>query len=287
MARSSDARRWCRGALIGVAMLYVLVFLVLPLAVVFVGALANGIGDYLAALINPDVRAAVSLTLLMALIAVPLNLAFGLVASWCLGRFSFPGRSVIITLIDLPFSVSPVVAGLILVLVFGNMGVLGRFLESRGIHVIFAVPGMVLATMFVTFPFVARELIPLAEAQGNEEEEAAASLGGSFLQILRLVTLPRLRWALLYGVLLCNARALGEFGAVSVVSGKIPGVTNTLSLEVETLYNAYQVQAAFAAASILAVLAVVTLLVKSFLEWRHRDELHVARRFWTAEASLQ
>lgn len=284
MARRRDAGWWWRGALIAVALLYVAAFLVLPLAAVFQGALANGLADYARVLINPDVRAAVWLTLFIALIAVPLNLVFGLLASWCLGRFSFPGRSVIITLIDLPFSVSPVVAGLILVLVFGNIGVLGPFLEAHGIQVIFAVPGMVLATMFVTFPFVARELIPLAEAQGNEEEEAAASLGGSFLQIFRLVTLPRLRWALLYGVLLCNARALGEFGAVSVVSGKVPGLTNTLSLEVQTLYDAYRVQAAFAAASILAVLAIVTLLVKSFLEWRHRDELRATRRVRVMEA---
>jgi len=269
---------WQRSVLIATAIVFVLLFLILPLAVVFLDALAAGLHAYAAALVEPDVRAAIELTLLIAAITVPMNLVFGILAGWCVGRFRFPGRNLLITLIDLPFSISPVIAGLILILVFGGNGLVGGFLAAHGIRVIFAVPGMVLATIFVTFPFVARELIPLAEEQGNEEEEAAAMFGASFLQILRHVSLPRLRWGLLYGVVLCNARALGEFGAVSVVSGRIPGQTNTLPLEVQTLYDGYQVQAAFAAASLLALFAVLTLMMKGALERRHRDELRALRR---------
>ncbi len=267
-----------RRVLIGIAIAFIALFLVLPLGVIFAQAFSLGAGAYAAALADPDVRAALLLTLGIAVIAVPLNTAFGLAASWCLARFRFRGRGAIVALTELPLSVSPVVAGLLLVSLFGRSAVLGGFLESHGIRVIFAVPGMILATLFVTFPFVARELIPLAEAQGSEEEQAAITLGASGWQTFLRVSLPKLRWGLLYGVLLCNARAVGEFGAVSVVSGSVPGQTNTLPLEIQTLYDGYRVQAAFAAASLLAGLAVVTLVLKAGLEWRHRDELRATRR---------
>lgn len=276
--RGPARARSMRRLLIGTALGFVALFLVLPLGVIFAEAFSLGIRAYGAALADPDVRAALLLTIFIALVAVPLNTIFGVVASWCLARFRFRGRALIITLIELPFSVSPVVAGLLLVLLFGRFGLLGGFLEAHGIRIIFAVPGMVLATIFVTFPFVARELIPLAEAQGNEEEEAAVTLGASFRQTFLKVSLPKLRWGLLYGVLLCNARAIGEFGAVSVVSGEVPGQTNTLPLEVQALYNGYEMQAAFAAASLLAAIAIVTLVLKAALEWRHRDELRATRR---------
>jgi sulfate/thiosulfate transport system permease protein len=254
---------------------------VLPLGVIFTEAFSLGARAYAAALADPDVEAALWLTIGIAVVAVPLNTVFGLAASWCLARFHFRGRSALITMIELPLSVSPVVAGLLLILLFGRGGLLGAFLEGHGIRIIFAVPGMVLATIFVTFPFVARELIPLAEAQGSEEEEAAITLGASGWQTFFRVSLPKLRWGLLYGVLLCNARAIGEFGAVSVVSGQVPGQTNTLPLEVQALYDGYRVQAAFAASSLLAGLAIVTLVLKATLEWRHRDEIRATRRAHT------
>jgi sulfate transport system permease protein len=267
-----------RTALIALALAFMALFLVLPLAVVFTEALSLGLGAYAQAIADPDVLAAVELTLLIALIAVPANLVFGVVASWCIARFRFVGRDVLITVIDLPFSISPVVAGLLEVLLFGLNGLFGGWLAAHGIRIIFALPGMVLATMFVTFPFVARELIPLAQEQGNDEEEAAVTLGASGWQVFWRISLPKLRFGLLYGVLLCNARAMGEFGAVSVVSGRIFGQTDTMPLAVESLYESYEIQAAFAVASLLALLALVTLLLKAALEWRYRDELRAARR---------
>ena len=248
------------------------VFLLLPLTAVFVEALAKGWRTYLTALAEPDALSAVRLTLLAAAIAVPLNLVFGVAAAWAVTRFDFRGKQWLITLIDLPFSVSPVVAGLVFVLVFGNHGWLGTWLAEYGLKVIFSVPGIVLATLFVTVPFVARELIPLLEAQGREEEEAAVVLGARGWQVLWHVTLPNVRWALLYGIILSNARAMGEFGAVSVVSGHIRGETNTLPLHVEILYNEYNFAAAFAVASLLAMLALITLALKSWVEWRSVKE---------------
>ena len=245
------------------------IVVVLPLVVVFAEALADGIGPYLEALTEPDALSAIRLTLLVAAIAVPLNVVFGLAGAWAITKFDFPGKSILITFIDLPFSVSPVVSGLIYVLLFGAQGWWGEWLIANGVEIIFAVPGIVLATIFVTFPFVARELIPLMAEQGRSEEEAAVSLGASGWQTFTRVTLPNVRWALLYGVLLCNARAMGEFGAVSVVSGHIRGETNTMPLHVEILYQEYTFVAAFAVASLLALLALVTLVLKSALEWRY------------------
>jgi sulfate/thiosulfate transport system permease protein len=250
-----------------------LINLALPLAIVFAEAFRKGIATYAAAINDAEARAALRLTLTVAVIAVPINIGFGLAASWAIAKFDFRGRSVLVTLIDLPFSVSPVVSGLIFVLVFGVEGWFGAWLRSHDAQIIFAVPGIVLATLFVTFPFVARELIPLMEEQGREEEEAALSLGASALTTFVKVTLPNIRWGLLYGVLLCNARAMGEFGAVSVVSGHIRGRTNTLPLHIEILYNEYNFVAAFAVASLLAGLALVTLVVKSLLEWRYAGQL--------------
>jgi sulfate transport system permease protein len=267
-----------RVSLIIAALAFMALFLVLPLVLVFAQALAAGIGAYFAALADPNVAAAIWLTLLIAAIAVPANLVFGIFASWCIARFKFVGRDLLITLIDLPFSISPVVAGLLEVLLFGLNGLLGGWLQAHNIQIIFALPGMVLATIFVTFPFVARELIPLAQEQGNDEEEAAVTLGASAFQIFFRISFPKLRWGLLYGVLLCNARAMGEFGAVSVVSGKILGQTDTLSLAVESLYESYELQASFAVASLLALLALLTLVLKAGLEWRHREELLAVRR---------
>ncbi len=264
---------WVRWALIGVALAFLLLNLALPLAVVFYEALAKGVEAYRAAVDEPDALAAVRLTLLVAAIAVPLNVVFGLAASWAIAKFDFRFKSILITLIDLPFSVSPVVSGLIYVLLFGLQGWMGEWLRERDVQIVFAVPGIVLATVFVTFPFVARELIPLMQEQGRDDEEAALSLGASGLQTFWHVTLPNIRWGLLYGVLLCNARAMGEFGAVSVVSGHIRGLTNTMPLHIEILYNEYNFVAAFAVASLLAGLALVTLVVKSVLEWRYRDQL--------------
>jgi sulfate transport system permease protein len=276
-AAASRRRSWLRGALIAVALGYVGLFLLLPLLAVFVQALAKGLGSYLEALREPDALAAVRLTLLIAAITVPLNLVFGVVASWTIAKFEFRGKGALLTLIDLPFSVSPVISGLIFVLLFGAHGWFGEWLAERDLKIIFAIPGMVLATTFITFPFVARELIPLMQAQGRDEEETAISLGASGWQTFRFVTLPNIRWGLLYGVLLCNARAMGEFGAVSVVSGHIRGLTNTLPLHVEILYNEYDYVGAFATASLLALLALVTLLLKSVLE-RHHPELRGAGR---------
>jgi sulfate transport system permease protein len=260
-----------RFALLGVALLYLLGLVGLPLVVVFVQALADGVGTYLRALSDPIALAAIRLTLLTASITVPMNLLFGIAAAWAIAKFEFRGKNALITLIDLPFAVSPVIAGMSYVLLFGARGWFGPWLRAHDIHVIFAVPGIVLATTFVTFPFVARELIPLMQTQGNEEEETALSLGASGWQTFRLVTLPNIRWGLLYGVLLCNARAMGEFGAVSVVSGHIRGLTNTLPLHIEILDSEYNLVGAFACASILALLALVTLAAKSLLELRHPE----------------
>ena len=257
-----------RALLIGGALAFLGVFLLLPLLAVFVEALREGLGAYLAGITEPDAVAAIRLTLLVAGIAVPLNLVFGIAAAWAIAKFEFRGKSLLITLIDLPFSVSPVISGLIYVLLFGAQGLLGPWLDGHGIKIVFALPGIVLATIFVTFPFVARELIPLMQEQGAEEEEAARMLGAGGLQILWRVTLPNVRWSLLYGVLLCNARAMGEFGAVSVVSGHIRGLTDTLPLHVEILYNEYDFVAAFAVASLLTLLALLTLALKLALEWR-------------------
>ncbi|SIS36520.1 sulfate ABC transporter permease subunit CysW [Insolitispirillum peregrinum] len=250
--------------LVGVA--FLALFLFMPLVLVFAQALSSGLGAYFAALIEPDAWAALKLTLLVAVISVPLNLIFGLAAAWAIAKFSFPGKSLLITLIDLPFSVSPVIAGLIYVLLFGSRGWLGPWLSAHNIEIVFAIPGIVLATIFVTLPFVARELIPLMEQQGTTDEEAARTLGAGGLKIFFRVTLPNVKWGLLYGVLLCNARAMGEFGAVSVVSGHIRGVTNTMPLHVEILYNEYNFAAAFAVASLLAILALLTLVLKTWLE---------------------
>jgi sulfate transport system permease protein len=258
-----------QATLIGVALAFMGLLLVLPLATVFAEAFEQGWQAYADALREPEAWSAIGLTLLIAAIAVPLNLVFGVAAAWAIAKFEFRGKSLLITLIDLPFSVSPVVAGLVYVLVFGAQGWLGPWLQAHDIRIIFAVPGMVLATLFVTFPFVARELIPLMQAQGSDEEQAAIVLGAHGWQTFWHVTLPNIRWGLIYGVILCNARAMGEFGAVSVVSGHIRGQTNTMPLHVEILYNEYQSVAAFAVASLLALLALVTLGVKSFIEWRH------------------
>jgi sulfate transport system permease protein len=257
-----------RWLLTGTALLFLGLFLVLPLVVVFASALDKGVAAYLAAFTEPDALAAIRLTVTAAAIAVPLNLVFGVAAAWAIAKFEFRGKSVLITLIDLPFSVSPVVSGLIYVLLFGAQGWIGPWLAAHDLRIIFAVPGIVLATIFVTFPFIARELIPLMQAQGNEEEEAALVLGARGWQTLWRVTLRNAKWGVLYGVILCNARAMGEFGAVSVVSGHIRGQTNTLPLHVEILYNEYNFVAAFAVASLLGLLALATLAVKSFVEWR-------------------
>ena len=266
----APAIRWLLTAL---ALGFMGLFLVLPLAAVFVEALKAGWTAYWAALKEPDALSAIRLTLLTAAIAVPLNLVFGVAAAWCIAKFEFKGKAFLTTLIDLPFSVSPVVAGLIYVLVFGAQGWLGPWLAEHDIKIILAVPGIVLATVFVTFPFIARELIPLMQAQGSDEEQAAQVLGASGWQTFWHVTLPNIKWGLIYGVILCNARAMGEFGAVSVVSGHIRGQTNPMPLHVEVLYNEYQGQAAFAVASLLALLAIVTLIVKTVVEWRHEREM--------------
>jgi sulfate/thiosulfate transport system permease protein len=255
-----------RAVIIAIAIAFIGLFIVLPLIVVFAQAFAKGFAAYTAALSDPDALSAIRLTVLAAVLSVSLNLAFGLAAAWAIAKFSFSGKTLLITLIDLPFSVSPVVAGLIFVLLFGMQGLLGPWLSAHGIKILFALPGIVLATMFVTFPFVARELIPLMQQQGTLEEEAAISLGANGLSTFFRVTLPNVKWALLYGVLLCNARAMGEFGAVSVVSGHIRGETNTMPLHIETLYNEYRFTAAFAVASLLAFLALITLIAKTLLE---------------------
>lgn len=261
---------WVKGVLIAVALSFFSLFLLLPLVTVFAEALRKGWAVYLAALVEPDALFAIYLTLLVTTIAVPLNLIFGVTAAWTIAKFDFRGKQLLTTLIDLPFSVSPVIVGLMYVLIFGAQGWFGPWLMEHGVRIVFAVPGLVLATVFVTFPFVARELIPLMQAQGKEEEEAAVVLGASGWRTFWHVTLPNIKWGLIYGVVLCNARAMGEFGAVSVVSGHIRGQTNTLPLHVEILYNEYQFAAAFAVASLLALLALLTLVVKSWVEWRGR-----------------
>jgi sulfate transport system permease protein len=260
--------RAVRWAITGVVLVFLTLFLAIPLVAVFSSALAKGLGPYFAAVREPDAVAALELTLLAAVIAVPCNLVFGVCAGWAIAKFDFPGKSLLTTLVDLPFAVSPVISGMLFVLLFGRNGVFGPWFLDHGIRVVFAVPGIVLATVFVSFPFVAREIIPVMEASGSDEEEAAVVLGASGLQTFFRVTLPNIKWGLLYGVILCNARAMGEFGAVSVVSGHIRGVTNTLPLQVEILYNEYNFQAAFAVASLLALLALVTLIVKTIAERR-------------------
>ena len=269
MRSAIQPSRMGRLFLLVTALLFLALFLLAPLITVFAQALAKGFGAYAEALRDPDALSAVRLTLIVAATAVPLNIIFGLAASWSITKFDFPAKSLLITVIDLPFSVSPVVSGLVFVLMFGAQSILGPWLRANDVEIIFAVPGIVLATIFITFPFVARELIPLMAEQGRDDEEAAISLGASGWQTFRRVTLPNVRWSLLYGVLLCNARAMGEFGAVSVVSGHIRGQTDTMPLHVEILYNEYNFVAAFAVASVLALLALVTLAVKSLLEWRY------------------
>ncbi|TDY96840.1 UNVERIFIED_ORG: sulfate transport system permease protein [Herbaspirillum seropedicae] len=259
---------WVRVLLIGIALAFLTLFLFVPLVVVFYEALRKGWDVYVASITEPDAWSAIKLTLLAAAIAVPLNLVFGVAAAWAIAKFEFRGKNVLLTLIDLPFSVSPVISGLIYVLLFGLQGYFGPWLREHDIKILFAVPGIVLATIFVTFPFVARELIPLMQSQGSEEEEAALVLGASGWRTFWHVTLPNIKWGLLYGVILCNARAMGEFGAVSVVSGHIRGETNTIPLQVEILYNEFNITGAFAVASLLAFLAVVTLAIKSVIEWR-------------------
>lgn len=270
--------RKVRYALISITLLFLGFFLFLPLASIFAEALRKGAGAYFAALVEPAALSAIKLTLLTAAIAVPANLIFGLAGSWALAKFDFPGKSLVITLIDLPFAVSPVISGLIYVLLFGLQGWFGPWLVAHHVQVIFAVPGIVLATIFVTFPFVAREVMPLMEEQGTLEEEAAVTLGASGWQIFRRVTLPNVRWALLYGVILCNARAMGEFGAVSVVSGHIRGRTNTMPLHVEILYNEYNFVAAFAVASLLALLALFTLVAKNAVEWKLKRDREAEKK---------
>ncbi|MHB8798386.1 MAG: sulfate ABC transporter permease subunit CysW [Thermoanaerobaculia bacterium] len=271
-APRSREPRAVRLLLIGLALAAFALFLLVPLAAVFVEAFRDGASAWLAAVTEPDARHALKLTLLVAAIAVPVNAFFGLAAGWALGKFRFPGRSLVLTLVDLPFAVSPVVAGLVFVLLFGRTGFFGPWFADRGLEVVFAVPGIVLATVFVTFPFVAREVVPLMQSQGTDEEEAARVLGAGFLTTFFRVTLPNVKWALLYGIVLCTARAVGEFGAVSVVSGHIRGETNTLPLHVETLYNEYAFQGAFAAASLLTFVALATMLAKAIVSRRAREE---------------
>jgi len=278
LLRPTDDPLWLKALLGAITVGFIGVLLLLPLALVFKEAFADGVSAFLRAIIEPDTLASVRLSLIAAVIAVPLNSLFGIAAAWCIAKFDFPGKTFLITLIDLPFSVSPVVSGLIYVLVFGMQGWFGKYLIGHDIHVLFALPGIVLATIFVTFPFVARELIPLMQDQGRDEEEAAATLGASGLGTFLRITLPNIKWGLLYGILLCNARALGEFGAVSVVSGHIRGQTNTMPLHVELLYNNYDYVGAFAVAALLAMLGLVTLVLKSLLEWRYADELAAAHR---------
>ncbi|WP_062235571.1 sulfate ABC transporter permease subunit CysW [Aureimonas sp. N4] len=270
----APAVKW---TLIAVALVFLAFFLFLPLVAVFVEAFRNGLSLYWQAIIEPDALAAIRLTLLVAAISVPLNVVFGLAAAWAIAKFEFKGKALLITLIDLPFSVSPVIAGLVYILLFGAQGYLAPLLQGTGIQIVFALPGIVLATVFVTLPFVARELIPLMQEQGTGDEEAAISLGASGWKTFFRVTLPNVKWALLYGVLLCNARAMGEFGAVSVVSGRIRGQTSTMPLHVEILYNEYSFSAAFAVASILAFLALITLGLKALLEWRYAGDMASSR----------
>ena len=268
LARATTEPRWIKALLLGIALLFLTLFVGIPLLLIFIQAFEKGWQVYLAALTEPEAVAAIKLTLLVAAVAVPVNAAFGVVAAWAITKFRFRGKNLLVTLIDLPIAVSPVISGLIFVLLFGLHGALGPWLQEHDIKIIFAVPGIILATTFITFPFVARELIPLMEEQGTEEEEAALVLGASGWQTFRRITLPNIKWGLLYGLILCNARAMGEFGAVSVVSGHIRGATNTVPLHVEILYNEYSFAAAFALATILAALAIATLVLKTIIEWK-------------------
>ena len=268
MAKATTEPRWIRWTLVGLALSFLLLVVIVPLALIFQQAFEKGWHVYLAALTESDARSAIKLTLVVAVIAVPLNAVFGLVAAWAVTKFRFPGKNILVTLIDLPIAVSPVISGMIFVLLFGLNGLLGPWLQGHDLKIIFAVPGIVMATTFITFPFVARELIPLMEEQGTEEEEAALVLGAGGWQTFRRITLPNIKWGLLYGLILCNARAMGEFGAVSVVSGHIRGATNTIPLQVEILYNEYSFAAAFALATLLALLAVATLVLKGIIEWK-------------------
>lgn len=276
--KPTDDPVWLKALLGAIAFGFIAIMLVLPLVLVFREAFAQGLSAFWKAIVEPDSLAAVRLSLLAAAIAVPLNTVFGICAAWAIAKFDFPGKTFLVTLIDLPFSVSPVVSGLIYVLVFGAQGWFGASLADHDVRILFALPGIVLATIFVTFPFVARELIPLMMDQGRDEEEAAATLGASGFSTFLRVTLPNIKWGLLYGILLCNARALGEFGAVSVVSGHIRGVTNTMPLHIELLYNNYDYVGAFAVAALLAMLGLITLALKSLLEWRYADELAAMHR---------
>ena len=272
LTRATQEPAWVRYSLLTIGLGFLFFFLGLPLIAVFVEALAQGLPAYLEALKEPETRSAIWLTVVIALAVLPFNILFGVAAAWAIAKFDFKGKSLLITLIDLPFAVSPVVAGLIFILIFGAQGWLGPWLSDHDVNIIFAVPGMIIATLFITFPFIARELIPLMQSQGKDEEEAAVSLGASGWQMFWRVTLPNIKWGLLYGVILANARAMGEFGAVSVVSGHIRGETNTLPLHVEILYNEYNAIGAFAAASVLALLALVTLVAKTVVEWRMKAE---------------
>jgi sulfate transport system permease protein len=278
LSKPTDDPIWLKALLGAVAFAFIAILLLLPLALVFTEAFSNGVKAFWTAIVEPDSLAAVKLSLIAAGIAVPLNTVFGVAAAWAIAKFDFPGKTFLLTLIDLPFSVSPVVSGLVYVLVFGMQGWFGPWLAGHDIHILFALPGIVLATVFVTFPFVARELIPLMVDQGRDEEEAAATLGATGFQTFLRVTLPNIKWGLLYGVLLCNARALGEFGAVSVVSGHIRGQTNTMPLHVQLLYDNYDYSGAFAVAALLAMLALLTLALKTLLEWRYADELAASHR---------
>jgi len=282
--RGTEESPFVKWTLIVLALLFCLVFLLLPLANVFVQAFDKGLAAYWSALTHPDSWAAIKLTLLVAAITVPLNVLFGLAAAWAIAKFEFRGKALLITLIDLPFSVSPIVAGLMFIVLFGLQGFFGQWLTDHDIRIIFAVPGIVLATVFITFPFVARELIPVMQATGTDQEQAALTLGANGWQTFWHVTLPSVKWGLIYGIILCNARAMGEFGAVSVVSGHITGQTDTMPLRIEKLYNEYQGQAAFAVASLLALLALVTLGLKTFLEWKQQREYELAQLANVAES---
>ena len=278
LTKPTEDPLWLKLTLGAVALCFIAIVLLLPLVLVFKEALAGGVDAFINAMSEPDTLASVKLSLLAAAIAVPLNTVFGIAAAWAIAKFDFRGKTFLVTLIDLPFSVSPVVAGLVYVLIFGNHGWFGSTLADHDVRILFALPGIVLATIFVTFPFVARELIPLMVDQGRDEEEAAATLGASGFRTFLLVTLPNIKWGLLYGILLCNARALGEFGAVSVLSGKIRGETNTMPLHIQLLYDNYDYVGAFAVAALLAMLGLLTLCIKSFLEWRYADELAASHR---------
>jgi sulfate transport system permease protein len=271
-ARAADEQLWVRIPLIVLALGFLLLFLVLPLVAIFIGAFEKGASLYFAAITDPDALSAIQLTLLVAVLTVPLNAIFGIAAAWAITKFEFKGKSLLITVIDLPFAISPVIAGLVFVLLFSAHGLFGPFLFEHDIKILFAVPGIVLATLFVTFPFVARELIPLMQAQGSAEEEASLTLGASGLKTFWHVTLPNIKWGLLYGIILCNARAVGEFGAVSIVSGHIRGLTNTMPLHIEILYNEYQFSAAFAVASLMSLIAIITLVLKNIIEWKTRQQ---------------